>query len=176
MIEILVYLLAFSCVCIESVSVEYLPETGTPPPPHESAGVAYDLVTNKLYLYGGMSEFKSADMWEFDINTNRWNEIHSSSSFSPGARSRPFITILEDSRKLLLFGGNSDAGPVSDLWVYELVSENVIFIQWRLIDYKGTAPPRAYYRSVCDYIHNGKRHIAVYGGMGKSEYITSLFM
>jgi hypothetical protein len=176
MIEIFVYLLAVSCVRIESVSVEYLPETGTPPPPHESAGAAYDSVTNKLYLYGGMSEFKSSDMWEFDMNTYRWKEIHSSPSFSPGARSRSFLTILENSRKLLLFGGNSDVGPISDLWIYEIFSESVRFIQWRLVDYKGTAPPRAYYRSVCEYIHNGKRHIAVYGGMGRSEYITSLFM
>ncbi len=40
-----------------------------------------------------------------------------------------------------------------------------MFIQWQLVTTKGKAPPRAYFQSVCEFIHEGNRYIAVYGVM-----------
>lgn len=62
------------------------------------------------------------------------------------------------------------------MWIYDIDGEIVICIQWQLADTKGKAPPRAYYRSVCDFIHDGKHYIAVYGGIGKVTYLRNLYL
>jgi hypothetical protein len=62
------------------------------------------------------------------------------------------------------------------MWVYDLDNEFVRFIQLQIVKTKGKVPPRDYYRTVCDYFHNVKHYIAVYGGKGKSGYVKSLHM
>jgi hypothetical protein len=160
----------------ESISVSYFPKTRTPPSPHEVAGLAFDSASRKVYIYGGRSEIKHIDMWEFDLATNMWKEIQPATPLNPGARSDAFITVLEDTRQLVLFGGDAEGGPISDIWVFDLDSETVIFTQWRSIDTKGKAPPRGYYRAVCKYSKDGKRYIAVYGGIGRRSNLKTLHM
>lgn len=113
---------------VESLSVSYFPKTRTPPSPHEVAGLAYDSTSRKVYIYGGRSEIKHVDMWEFDLATQMWNEIQPATPLSPGARSDAFITVLEEARQLVLFGGDAEGGPISDIWVFDLDSETVRFI------------------------------------------------
>jgi hypothetical protein len=69
--------------------------------------------------------------------------------------------------------GDTESGPISDVWLYDLDSEIVIIIQCKLVDTKGKAPPIAYYRSVCDYIHDGKGYLALYVGKGKLGFIKN---
>jgi hypothetical protein len=156
---------------VGALSVSYIPETGTPPPRRALSGLVYDASSssNKVYIYGGRSEVIYGDMWEFDLTKKTWSEMHPASVMKPGARSSPFLTMLEESRQIVLFGGDTESGPISDVWVYDLDSEIVIFIRWKFVDTKGKAPPRAYYRAVCDYIHDGKHYIAVYGGKGRYD-------
>jgi hypothetical protein len=163
-------------VYAEALTVSYVPKTGTPPPRRELSGIAHDPTYNKIYIYGGRSDIFHNDFLEFDLTKNTWEEIHPATIMSPGGRASAFLTVLEDSREIVLFGGNSESGPVSDVWVYDIESEVVIFIQWQLKPIKGKAPPRAYYRSVCDYIHEGKRYIAVYGGIGKVNHFLTLHL
>jgi hypothetical protein len=158
---------------VEALSSSHIPKTGTPPNQRELSGLAYDSSSNKIYIYGGRLESFFDDMWEFDLTSKSWTEIHSP-GMNPGARSRPFMTMLENSREILLFGGDTKNGPISDVWVYDLSSETVNFIQWKLVDIKGKAPPRAYNRAVCDYFHDGKHYIAVYGGRGRFGYLNNL--
>jgi len=168
--------LIFLFSAAESLSVSYFPTTRTPPPPHEVAGLAFDSTSRKIYIYGGRSEIKHIDMWEFDLATQTWSEIQPATPLNPGARSDAFITILEDARQLVLFGGDAEGGPVSDIWVFDLDSETVIFNQWRSIDTKGKAPPRGYYRAVCKYSKGEKQYIAVYGGIGRRSKLKTLHM
>jgi hypothetical protein len=163
-------------VYIEGISVEYLPITGTPPPSRELAGLVYDSKAHKVYIYGGRSESIYDDMWEFDLNARLWIEMHSPATMSPGARANQFMTILDESRQVLLFGGDTGSGPISDVWLYDLDSESVTFTQWKMVDTRGKAPPRAYYRAVCDFIYEGKHYIAVYGGKDRSGYLNSLYV
>jgi hypothetical protein len=163
-------------VYVEALSVSYIPKTGTPPPRRELSGLAYDSTSDKVYIYGGRSEIFHKDFWEFDISSNTWEEIHPASTMSPGERSGVFMAVLEESRQIVLFGGSGESGPISDVWLYDLDSEIVMFIQWQLAATKGKAPPRADSPSVCDYIHEGKHYIAVYGGNGRSNYIHSIYM
>ncbi len=166
----------FLSVYVGALSVNYVPKAGTPPPRRELAGLAYDASSNKVHIYGGRSNEIYDDMWEFDLTTNTWNEMHTPSVMRPGARSSAHLAMLEESRQIVLFGGDTNSGPISDVWLYDLDSEIVISMQWKLVDTNGKAPPRAYYRAVCDYIHDGRHYIAVYGGLGRYDYIKSLHM
>lgn len=160
-----------------ALSVNYFPKSGTPPPQRELPGVAYD--SNKLYIYGGRSEVIHGDMWNFDLSNESWSEIHPASVINPGPRSGAYLTILkgEEARQMVLFGGDAISGPVSDVWLYDMNSEMVKFIQWQLQITTGKAPPRAYYRTVCSYIHQGKKYIAVYGGKDhRTDFVKSLHM
>jgi hypothetical protein len=160
----------------DALTVSYVPKTATPPPRRELPGFAHDLTYNKTYIYGGRSEVLHDDFWEFDLTTQTWEEIHPASFMNPGPRAGAFITVLEESRQVVLFGGISESGPISDVWIYELDSEVVIFIQWQLATTKGKIPARGYYRSVCDFVHEGKHYIAVYGGKGKLDYLYGLYL
>lgn len=71
------------------------------------------------------------------------------------------MAALKSQPKLVLFGGDTPNGPASDIWLYDIESESVILIQWKLVDDKGRAPPRAFYRSICEYTYKGKQYITV---------------
>jgi hypothetical protein len=169
-------LVLISILCTDAFSVKLIPETGTPPAPRLLPGITSDISGKSLYIYGGVSEYKFSDMWKFDLENNRWTQIYTGSVLTPGLRSSPFMTTLNIQSKLLLFGGDTPSGPVSDVWLYDIEGESVILIQWKLVDDKGRAPPRAFYRSICQYYHEGKQYMAVYGGRDREKYIHSLFM
>jgi hypothetical protein len=160
---------------IEAVSVSMIPESGTPPPIRDLPGFALNEEANKLYIYGGRNVSPLDDMWEFDLATETWREIHYTSSIYPGPRSEPYLVSLK-SGEILLFGGNTKSGPVSDLWVFDIENKYVRYIQWNLVSSNGTPPPRSYYRAMCHYKEDGKKYLAVYGGVGEREYIQNLFM
>jgi hypothetical protein len=52
-----------------------------------------------------------------------------SPGMNPGAKSKPFMTILKESGQILLFGGSIERGPISDVWIYDLYIEVVKYIQ-----------------------------------------------
>lgn len=152
-----------------------IPKTGTPPSIRDTPGLAFNKQSNKLYVYGGRYESPLEDMWEFDLNTETWREIHHTSSTSPGPRSDPQIVAL-DNDKILLFGGNTKSGPVSDLWEFDIENQYVIYIQWKFVNNSGAPPPRSYYRAICDYEEGNKKYLAVYGGRGINDYIKTFHM
>ncbi len=54
-------------------------------------------------------------MWEFDLNSKVWIEMHSTGILNPGPRYYAFTTVLEESRQILPFGGDTKNGPISDV-------------------------------------------------------------
>jgi hypothetical protein len=112
---------------LDAVSVSYIPETGTPPSARIHPALALDSKSQKLYTYGGRSDTILGDMWEFDLNSKLWSEIHPGSVLTPGSRSNAFMTALEDQKKLVLFGGELASGPTSDIWLFDIENESVIF-------------------------------------------------
>jgi hypothetical protein len=173
-ISVILLLLGVSGVI--SISVKHIPESGTPPSFRSFSVLTLDSRGNKLYMYGGKSEISYSDMWEFDLSTNQWAEIQPGSVLTPGIRSNTYLTTLEDQRKIVLFGGDLPTGPTSDVWLFDIENEYVMFIQWKLVDPIGKPPPRAYYRAVCDYFHEGRHYIAVYGGLIRNTPVHTLFM
>lgn len=75
--------------------------------------MAYEPVLDKVILFGGSNASNEAksDTWQYDYNTNQWNEIDLSSSPSPRIWSEMVYP-------LVLFSGLSTSeGLVDDLWV-----------------------------------------------------------
>ena len=161
---------------VGAIDVKLVPKTGTPPSPRELPGFTVDSSSRKLFIYGGRLGNMYDDLWEFDLDTQRWTEIHPGVVLTPGPRSDAFMRVLQNQREILLFGGDTSTGPISDVWLYDIENESVIYIQWKLVDDKGKSPPRAFYRSVCKYLHQGKEYIAVYGGQGKTGLVHNLYM
>ena len=112
----------------QAISIKLVPETGNPPSSRQLFGFTLDSFDQKLYIYGGISTGNNSDIWEFDLLTNRWSEIHSVSVQTPGSLSSPFLTRLKGQRKILLFGGDTPNGPTSDVWLYEIDYQTVILI------------------------------------------------
>lgn len=173
-LSLLLYTLVISKLA-KGVSVSKIPKTGTPPSARDLPGFAIDEDSNKLYIYGGRNESPLDDMWEFDLNTESWREIYSTSSTSPGHRSEPYL-FKKEPGKLILFGGIGKRGPVSDLWEFDIENEYVRYIQWKLVNESGEVPPRAYYRAMCHYEKDGKKYLAVYGGIGSDTFEKNLHM
>lgn len=116
------------CLSAESVSVKLIPETGSPPSARQKSGLTYDLDSRKLYIYGGRLANRYGELWDFDLLTQRWSEIHPASTLSPGPRSDSYIKYLPEQHKILLFGGDTLSGPTSDVWMYDIVNERVFYI------------------------------------------------
>jgi hypothetical protein len=162
------------------ISVSMIPNTGTPPSYRELPGFTHDPDHDKLYVYGGIKDSYLDDLWEFDLKSNTWNEIFYVTTISPGPRSNPQLVFFKDIKdgkdKILLFGGDSVRGPLSDLWEFDIENETVMYIQWKMIEGTNEPPPRAYYRAAYSYTHNGKKYLAVYGGQSKKSWVNTIFM
>jgi hypothetical protein len=119
------FFIAHISAVVSALSSSYLPKTGTPPPPQQFSSLAFDSKSNMLYIYGGVSIEDQSNIWKFDLEARKWSKLSNSSWMSPGPRTDSFITILEESREILLFGGISHDGPTSEVWTYEIEDEAV---------------------------------------------------
>lgn len=113
---------------LQAISIKEVPETRNPPTARKLSGFTLDKFDSKLYIYGGISVNKFSDLLEFDLITNKWAEIHPASVLKPGPRSSPFLTRLISQRKILLLGGITSNGPISDIWLYDIDYQTVSFI------------------------------------------------
>ena len=113
-----------------SISVRNIPATRTPPNRRHDSALAFDPIQNSLFIYGGFEDSNEFfdDMWRFDLNTQTWEEVLSPSSLTPGPRSNSYMQVLSNRRLLLLFGGSTVQGPISDLWLFDLDNYLVSFI------------------------------------------------
>jgi hypothetical protein len=59
----------------------------------------------------------------------------------PGVRSSPYLTMLEESKEIVLLGGDTESGPISDLWLYDLDSEivNIYTVEIRRYERKSSS-------------------------------------
>jgi hypothetical protein len=77
---IILGVLLMICLSAESVSVKLIPETGSPPSARQISGLTYDLDSRKQYIYGGRLANRFGELWSFDLLTQKWSEIHPSST------------------------------------------------------------------------------------------------
>ena len=84
------------------------------PPPRGRAHMTTDLSRKKMYLYGGRYRAEGTtgtytvyeDLWEFDLNTDRWREL-SPSGEKPGPLTNSGVVYDQLGDQLVIFGGNT---------------------------------------------------------------------
>jgi N-acetylneuraminic acid mutarotase len=96
-----------------------------------AAGVA-DSAGGTLYVFGGATYQQNfvgfiahADLWRYDVATNRWKLLSSILDGGPGGRSRPNMWLDAAAQKLYVFGGvDSLFRTYNDLWSFDLTANS----------------------------------------------------
>ncbi len=93
------------------------------PSPHpsgrESAGLTYNVVSDRLVLFGGYTGSESNETWSYDLNSDTWALMHPASAPSP----RHYLPLAYDiaADRIVLVGGSTATGaPFNDTWTYDL--------------------------------------------------------
>ena len=129
--------------------------------------MAYDPVTKKVILFGGYSDNGMLDgTWAYDSAKNEWTELHPSGDL-PIARCG--AEMVYDSRvdKMILFGGESDSGCLSDTWAYDSSAN-----RWTLLETKGEKPMARSWHTMA-YDPAGQVSI-LFGGLSREAGLLKL--
>lgn len=99
------------------------------PNPTQFTSLAYHSESQSIFLYGGFQEFSDYNdkLWRFNLSSFSWSTLSFSSDLNPGPRIHPYITFYPSSSSLLLYGGTTPRGPISDIWILDLLSLQVTF-------------------------------------------------
>ena len=134
------------------------PSSSTPSARH-GAKMINDPVGKQVILFGGRGAGSIVgdlynDIWAFDMETHRWQEVNTSSGPSP--RLSPGLVYDPVHHQLILFGGYSNRGRINYTWLFDLNS-----YEWEEV-FPALSPPA---RSDMGMAYDGTNHIAVlYGG------------
>lgn len=120
------------------IRIESVPATGNPPDKRAYAGMAFIKDSQCLYLFGGVNEFGDYfnDLWEFNLTQHIWTKVISLSSVKPQARVNFGMFLDDDTQTLYVFGGETKAGFVNDMWAMK-----PSLASWNQITQKGDIPP-----------------------------------
>jgi len=98
------------------------------PSPRFAPALAYDAAREKVVLFGGSDwATRLNDTWSWDGATKLWQQVTPSDpNESPPPRHNPAIAYDAARERVVLFGGDGDAGFLADTWVWDGVRwENV---------------------------------------------------
>ncbi len=125
--------------------------TGTPPSPREALTAVFDLINNRMIIFGGLdgSGQPLNETWALNFNTQSWALLSPSGNLPPP---RGGHTAIYDpvSHRMIIYGGGGGSQFYSDIWALDLTMGNE---SWTQIYATGTSPaPRARHFGVYDRI------------------------
>jgi N-acetylneuraminic acid mutarotase len=131
------------------------------PPGRSDHAMAYDPVTKKTVLFGGMRDVGDTtyllnDTWTYDFETNTWTEL--TPEISPQERYGARMVYNSGNEKIVLYGGNS-FGNLSDdgkIWTFDTTTTT-----WESLDSTEEAGPRYWHGLTFDEHEN---ELVVFGG------------
>jgi Galactose oxidase, central domain/Kelch motif len=146
----------------QGIEIYLIPDHGTPPSPRIFCSMSYTENYNSLLVFGGSKNgIKLSDLWKFNLTTEIWIQINELSESAPsktylGERTGSAMMISKKNKNLLyLFGGSGIHGPLSDLWIFNIISNN-----WKYIaDYDDFLP--IYNFVYTDFIYNSSEYLCV---------------
>ncbi|HOB70584.1 MAG TPA: kelch repeat-containing protein, partial [bacterium] len=94
------------------------PESVQNPAARNSHAMIYNILSNKIILFGGLTDSGINDeLWEFDGES--WEEIIPQSDINPTERNSQMMFYDTINSHIILFGGISDEGEMGDAWKYD---------------------------------------------------------
>ena len=150
-----------------SQTTEPIPSFGIPPVSLKAACLAYNS-SEHLYVFGGheKSDKVHNEIYSYDIKQGLWAENIPIRPSAPIARYNPGCFVHGE--HVYIFGGNTNNGPINDLWSYDPV-----LMAWEEIKTE-ISPSFRYLFSYCSFVHNDENLFAIYGGW-KDEGLSSGF-
>jgi TIR domain/Galactose oxidase, central domain len=129
---------------------------GTWPPARLEGATAYDPVSKRLILFGGVGEQAAlGDTWAYNPAINTWQELKPEGS--PPARSTKMV-YDPVTKRMLIFGGPDPEGKLSnDLWAYDPAANT-----WTELKPGGTLPPKRMGFGIA--YDDSRRQIIMFGG------------
>ena len=137
--------------------------------------MTYDARAHRMLIFGGRFREGSVgsylvfdDLWQFDLSTDAWTKIPTSSG--PSARVNATFQADATGDRAYLFGGNTSRSgasftPKNDLWALDLQST-----QWTLLNPEGTAPlPRLWHAGLFD---PARKRLVIFGGADETAFFN----
>jgi hypothetical protein len=89
------------------------------PAPRSRHALAYEPIREKVFMFGGSRDHNHfADAWEWSGAAGTWTQTNWEGD-GPAARSRHTLAFDATRGTTVLYGGEGDAGPLSDLWEWD---------------------------------------------------------
>jgi len=130
-----------------------------------------DLQHNDMVIFGGVAGYvgpRVNDLWKLDLDTYTWSEISASGSIPPPVHA-PAAIYDPVNVRMLVFGGGTDQGILSDLYELDLNTYT-----WTILSTNGT-PPSPRWDHVAIY-NSQDQSMAVFGGRDTSDFFNDLWV
>ncbi|OMJ83664.1 hypothetical protein SteCoe_15331 [Stentor coeruleus] len=154
------------------LSIEKLPEHGSPSSKVTSPMAAYDSSNNRFLKLGGLvfeSGSKTLVLEEFSLTTSYWKKIPVKSSFVPPSVQAGKAVMRN--HEFLVFFGSTTSGISSDVYIF-----NTKTLAWSIAVLTGDLVPGREKFASCIFIENGKTYLAIYGGLTEVGLDSSLYI
>ncbi|OQS02125.1 hypothetical protein THRCLA_05483 [Thraustotheca clavata] len=152
---------------IESCMWSQVDANGTLPPRRSGAlGVVHE---NNMYIFGGYDGRDGNyfnDLFFFNFETRRWNEMPNQSIVRPESRT-DHIMVLHESH-IYIFGGYNGSSRFNNMYRYEL--ENKL---WRKMNAQGQIPSGRFGHSGA--VHDASKRLIIFGGWDGRDTLDDLY-
>ena len=162
---------------VNGIKMNYIPPTKIPPSQRYTAVMDYLQLQDSLIIFSGALADASPlnDIWEFSFSDSSWIELIPTSVTSPGIpytapRSNSGCFASKFGLNFYIFGGNSEIGPLNDLWVYQIAN-----YRWVNLFDINTPTPRSNY-AYTSYDDGVNEYFVVFGGSLVDGEDNNLYM
>jgi hypothetical protein len=133
---------------------QYMP-TGGPPNVRYGVGYTFDPVARDLVTFAGFtSQGRFDDVWRFNDQADTWTDV--SPGTGPGERCLHAACYDPVRRRMIMYGGQNNFGPLGDLWALDLDTNT-----WTELT-PATGPSPRYFTSL---VYDAANHrVTVFGG------------
>lgn len=158
---------------VESLDVESIPPTGSPPSETSAAAAVYDSENKLIITFGGfdyqLNQYSSA-LKIFNLELKEWDEIQPQSQFRPHGLENAKM-LLRNDRKLIVFFGTSSSGISCGIYSFDLIKH-----EWNLEKLTGDIILGREYFSFTTFVHENINYAAVYGGLTNGDFDNNLYL
>jgi N-acetylneuraminic acid mutarotase len=143
------------------------------PPPRSAHDMVFDEHNEKIILFGGNPDPRSAlwfrnhynDTWSYDLEKNQWIQLDP--PISPSPRMGHSMIYHPESRKIYLFGGMDALGRLNDTWEYSYETDT-----WTEL-FPSQAPIRRDSHSM--FYDSAQQRVILFGGYGPMSRLNDLW-